>query len=661
MGRAATLWVLGAILVGCGDVGETADLGDASGPVDAAGDSDPTSDVGADAEADTKTPPVVAWCEGTTSYRWDPGAGLDLETFPDDFFTVDAPDSPTGLRLRFAQANAPWIPDMPDLLRGAFDDLNALSGFGRNAGAVLRFTAPIAEVPTGADASVTSDALMLLDLDTQPPTRVPYEASLGDDGRDLVLWPLRPFRPGARHALVATTALAAADGGCVAPSAALRAVLTGQADDPALERLQGRYADLLASTGLEPAEISAAAVFTTHSDLDVIYDAAADVRTRDYAWLAPPTCEKQGDRYRCEGSFTAYDYRDGRHIATPTPSAPWELPVSVWLPAEGEGPFPVVLAAHGIGHHRGYGAAVASLLVPEGFAVVAADAMEHGDHPTNEPDQRELDSMKFLGLNLEALAVDALALRGNFNQTLLDRLQLIELIRQAPDVDGDGAPDLDVTRLAYHGTSLGGMMGAPLLAASDDIGAAVLTVAGGRLLVFATDTAPVKAFKDLLIGLVGSEALFERLLVVAQTVVDAADPATFGAHVLSDRRVGTDPPDLLFPVAIADETVPPAAGKALARALGIPHVGVVRDPVALLPLEPALPTSANIASGASTAGFFQYDRVGGPDASTPATHDNTPFSPECQLQSRHFLSTWLDTGTAELLDPYDVLATPSLP
>ncbi|MGM0575373.1 MAG: hypothetical protein ACQEXJ_06555 [Myxococcota bacterium] len=667
MRRALALCFLGAVLVACDDGGDPAAQPDASGSEDAA-TPDSTDDAGTtpDATTDGSTEevdasPPIAWCEGDTAYRWDPVAGEDLETFPDDFHTLDAPDSPTGLRLHYTEANAPWIPDMPDLLRGSFQDMNLLSGFGRNAGAVLRFTAPLAEVPTGAEASVTSDALMLLDLETEPPTRVPYEAWLNEDAKNIVLWPLRPFRPGTRHAVVATTGLLDAEGGCVSPSPALRDVLTGQAADPALERLEGRYADLLERTGLDAADISAATVFTTHADLGVVLEAAADVKTRDYAWTAPPTCEDEGDRIRCEGTFEAFDYRDGRHVETPTPEAPWELPVSVWLPAEGEGPFPVVLAGHGINGRRGHGKTVAGMVVPDGFAVVAADAMEHGDHPSNAPEEDdELDAMKFLGLSLESLTVDALALRGNFNQTLLDRLQVVELIRDAPDVDGDGEPDLDVSRLGYHGTSLGGMMGPPLLAATDDVDAAVLTVAGGRLLVFATDTEQVKQFEDLIINLVGSRALFERLLVVGQTVVDAADPATFGAHVLTDRRVEGNVPDVLFPVAIEDETVPPAAGKALARAMGIPHVGEVLDEVALLPRD-TLPVEANVDGSGTTAGFFQYDRVGGGSGATAATHDNTPFSPECRLQSRHFFRTWLDTGTAELLDPYEELSTPPLP
>ena len=204
-------------------------------------------------------------------------------------------------------------------------------------------------------------------------------------------------------------------------------------------------------------------------------------------------------------------------------------------------------------------------------------------------------------------------------------------------------------------------MGAPLLALADNIEAGVLTVAGGRLMTFATDNATVEAFKPLLADVVGSEALLNRLFTAAQTVVDAADPATFGAHILADRLDSAPPiPNLLCQVAIVDETVLPAAGKALARALGIPHVPPVLDPVALIATSSPAPVVGNLVDGAATAGFFQYDRVSEGAGVTAATHNNTLFSAEASLQALHFLRAWRDTGRGEIIDPYAELSTPAL-
>lgn len=618
------------------------------------------ADVGADAVADVvdATPP---FCSGATAQVYDPTVGAELELFPDDYYTrVDA-ESPTGLRLDLSPAIAPWIDDIADLLRGTFDGLDGLSGFGTNAGLVFRFDGPVGSLPATAAESLASDAILLLDLSTDPPTRVPFEARTNDGGKDIILWPLRPLALAARHAAVITTAQPAADGGCLAPSETLRGLLTGAVEAPRLRALVPRYAAALAATGLAPEEISAATVFTTQDDVAVIRAVAADVRARSYGWSEPPTCVIDGGMRRCDGAFEAYDYRDGRIITDATPSASWRLEVTAWLPV-GAGPFPTVFAAHGIDDSvAGAPAQMARELVPEGFAVVAMDALDHGRHPTAAAISGGQHALAFMGIDLQEMTIDALTLRGNFNQTVVDRLQLIALLRADPDLDGDGAADLDAEHLGYYGVSLGGMMGAPLLALANNIDAGVLTVAGGRLMTFATDNATVEAFKPLLADVVGSEALLNRLFTAAQTVVDAADPATFGAHILADRLDSAPAiPNLLCQVAIVDETVPPAAGKALARALGIPHVPPVLDPVALIATSSPAPVVGNLADGAATAGFFQYDRVSEGAGVTAATHNNTLFSAEASLQALHFLRAWRDTGRGEIIDPYAELSTPAL-
>ena len=52
----------------------------------------------------------------------------------------------------------------------------------------------------------------------------------------------------------------------------------------------------------------------------------------------------------------------------------------------------------------------------------------------------------------------------------------------------------------------------------------------------------------------------------------------------------------------------------------------------------AAPVSGNVAG--STAGYFQFDRVG-VNNPVKAQHNNTPLSPEGQLQARHFLQNFL--------------------
>ncbi len=674
MSRRVMVLLLVGVLAACdggGAANPDLDASDLSDSQEIAGDSTDASDVeatpdaeatsDADADAETASDADAGPVSGT-QWLYDPVAGTELWAFPDDYLTRPDPDSPTGLRVDTSVGRAPWVADLDTIIQKSIADLSSLSGFGTQGGGFLRFSAALGPLPTGAEGSVTNDQLMLLDLGTDPPTRVPFDASHNDEDKALIIWPLRPLRERTRHALVATTALRDAAGLPLLPSPLLARLVAGTDPPAGLESLVPRYQELTAKTGLAPESLAAAVVFTTHGDLDRVFTAVADVTTRSYAWTEAPACKPDGDLRACEGTFTAYDYRHDGWVTGEAPAATWELRVSIWLPAKaaGPGPYPTLFYGHGINDSRGSGRGLAKRFAPRGFAVVAADALEHGEHPTADPGDDQLNAMRFLGIDLENVRIDALALSGNFNQTMLDRLQLIALMKDAPDVDGDGAPDLDPERFGYYGISLGGMMGSSILAASSDLRVGVLPVAGGRLIAFVTDTGLIKPLLPLLGTLVGSEALLERLLIGAQSVIDAADPATFASHVLTNRLVSGPTPHVLFPVAIGDEVVPPAAGRALARGLGIPQVPPVLFPVDLIEVTGPAPVSADLPDS-TTAGYFQLDRVTSGAKVVPADHDNTPYSPEVLLQAGHFLDTWLETGTPEILNPYAEMNTPPLP
>lgn len=643
------------LLAACGSDTTTDDPGqahtdagaDATGGTDAGG----PGDVGAEVTIDPLD--EFAWCEGDTQLMYDPVSGAQLETFPDEFFTVDDPDSPTGLRLAMNLETSPWLEGVAPLIGSTLADLGVLSGFGTHGGVLLRFTHPIGELAADGEAAATSDTLMFLDMETTPPTPVPYDVVYSDEGRDVMLWPLRPLRPMTQHAVVLTAAHLADDGGCVQPSPTMKQLLAGLAEDERLLRVQPRYQELLDTLELAPEDVSAATVFTTHGDLEILFDVAAVVREQTVDWLADPVCVEEANFVKCEGAFEVSDYREPQIILDAEPDATYTLPVTVWLPREGEGPFPTILFGHGINDSRRSGGSLASRFAPDGFAVIAADALEHNEHPTRTPeDEGTLDALRILGMDLTAFEIDAQALRGNFNQTAVDRLQLIELIRQAPDVDGDDVPDLDIEKLGYFGISLGGMMGPPLMALSGDFSLGVYTVAGGGLLTFATDNRQFNPMKPLVYNLVGSEEDFNRLLTVAQALIDPADPATFAPHVLHDRRVGETVPSLLFSVAAADQTVPAASGRVLARALQAEHLGTVVEPIFGIPLADGPVISGNLADGTATAAFFQFDEVSEGDGMTLAHHNNTPFSPESTAQIRRFLETWRDGEVPVLIDPF---------
>ncbi len=613
----------------------------------------------APAEAPDDAPDTdLTFCEAGPRHRYDPVANTELLAFPDDALTrVDA-TSPTGLRLDLDADRTPWLTQLPPFVQGLFSGLDELSGFARTGRLFVQLDGALGSLPTDAAASLTDPGLQLWDLGAQPPVRVPYAASVTDDGQHLWVDPLVTLSPGTRHALVLTRNHTTADGGCVVPASATRAVLSGTASEQALRRLVEPAAAFLNDVGLAPADVGALLLFTTHDELATgAVPVVADLRSQVPAWPSPAICEPyQEVGRRCEGMLLAHDYRVDRVLGDGTVRTPWTLPVSMWLPNT-EAP-PLVLFGHGLGSSRGEADEVARLLVPMGFAVASVDAVEHGDHPT-AADNGDADALAFLGLDLEAFTFDGRALRGNFEQTAIDRVQLLHLLRTVPDVDGDGVDDLDPDRMATWGVSLGAMIGSSVLALDGGLDAGLLQVAGGGLIRFATDTEDVRPFLPLFYDIAGSEEALERLLVVGQTLVDPADPATYGAHVLRDRLDDAPAPHLLVPVAIFDDTVPPATARALARALRLPQVPPVVEAVPPLEASSLAPLAGNL--GGRTAGYFQFDRVTRGDAVQPAGHGNTPLSPEGQLQALRFFETWAGGGVPEILDPFDVLGTAPLP
>jgi hypothetical protein len=671
------LTVIGFAVAACG--GESVKSLDADTLFDASGDLAST-EVGADAdaEADAETdgpPPTPAFCQGATAYMYDP-RGTILATFPDDWLTRPDPGSPTGLAIDVSAERAPWLAELPTIGQDVMGAIATLDGFGTTAGVVLRFTGALGAVPSGESASVASAGLQLLELTGTSARRVPFEAELTDDD-GLILWPMVPLRPATRHAVVMTTAIRDAAGGCISPSPTLRELLQGRVPAPGPAGLAGRYADALAAAQVAPADVSAAVVFTTQSIVEQTQAIAADIRGRTYDWVDAPVCTDQALFRECNATFGAQDYRTERVVRGTTATRDLTLPVRFWLPYPAATakiavpplpppePWPLIIFGHGLASDRGQAGALAPFAAPAGMATVAIDAVAHGDHPDSSGAGSKIEAvLSFFAIDIERQSLDALVLRDNWRQSTWEKLQLVELMRQHPDIDGDGAADLDLEHLAYLGASLGGIMGPELLALSPDIGAGVLSVPGGRVSSIISDSELFSGIVTLMAPAGTPKGEVRRFFPLLQTALERGDASNFGPYVLHDRFEGAGAaPHVLVAMAIDDNTVPNVANRSVARALGTPQVGVVRQPVGVVPRDIALPLAGNLDGGALTAGVFQYDRIrkSAGAAVEKATHDNVTKSYESVDQLLHFFSTWLDTGVPEILDPYVVLDTPPLP
>ncbi|MFH2007505.1 MAG: hypothetical protein ABI333_13045 [bacterium] len=622
----------------------------------------------------------VAFCDGPTRLLHAPERG-SLTTFPDDFFTVEDPSTPTGLRVSMWPGEDVQVSGALEKHAGLLEQLSTLDGFGINADLTLVFSGPLdsATLPAGGAGSGRVDAsVVLVDLDAAVPGFVDFDWRLVEEGdgsgtHTLVVSPTGPLRPQTRYGLAVTTRVRDTDGGCVAPSESMRQLLSGTSTEPRLTRVHGRISELVSAlegtgTITGPDELTAAVVFTTQSIWQTSAGIAEQIRQRTYPYSAVGGCVDHGDYRECAGSFEADDFRvDSHHVDDDAPASQTthHIPIVTYLPATpaGSGPFTTILYAHSLTQDRHQAELVAAFACPLGFAVVAIDAVLHGDHPEQPTDQSDFGRMMaFLGIESNpALPWDGLRLRGNLRQSAYEKLQLLELLRPGVDVDGDTVADVGIDPIGFVGASLGGIMGPEFLTFAPEMGFAVLVVPGARM-SWVIQHAP--SFEIFVVILQDGELDGEmaRVFPLLQAVMDRGDAGSYTRHVLRERLPGFDAavPHVLMQIAIDDAVVPNRTSQAYAAGLGIPLLGDPLLAMAGVSAGPDLPTAGNLTfdgGGAYppvTAGLYQYDVVwlgSGPDLE-PAGHRNVADNPITVHQSTHFLHTYAQGGVCEVVDPY---------
>lgn len=595
-----------------------------------------------------------------TELTWDPASG-SLDRWPEPDLLVDDATTETGVRLAFDPAA---YPSLGATLRGYLpvfeEDLAELDGFGVNAEAFFTFGRAF---DASALPATTEDPSALGLVVLEPRELRPALVSTTDEDRTVLLAPMRPLPARATVAAYVTRGATEAAGGCLEPSPAMRAALDEPDPDAtaAIEALVDQ--GVIGSAD----ELVALTVYPTQSIEGDSLAVADDVDARDApGFVEPPTCVTEAAWVRCEARVSLNDYRDGDGVfrraagEAAAPVASYEVPLTFWLPLDGEPPYPTLFFGHGLTGDRNQARRLAEFAAPEGLATVAAPALMHGEHPTNpDPDGGALNVVLgfFAVGDLSERALHAAKLRDHFRQTTWDRLQITRLLEGGPDVDGDGTSDVDPGALLYLGVSLGGLMGPELLATTDRYGAGVLVVPGGRVSAIIRDSSLFSSLIDLLRPRTASPGDVRRFFPILQTVLDAGDPASYGAHGLRDRFARAPAvPSVLLGVVLDDDTVPSSSNYALGRAYGVPIVEPVRREEVGFASVPG-PLSGNFADGAATGGLLQFDLVRDDGEVVPATHDNVGDSEVGAAAWFDFLTTHLD-GLARIRDPYAAVDFP---
>ncbi|MBM4321064.1 MAG: hypothetical protein FJ125_14205, partial [Deltaproteobacteria bacterium] len=501
--------------------------------------------------------------------------------FPNDLFTVESPDTITGLRLSLGEQNTLLVDEGMKVLLGParlVAWLNELDGFSISADLLVGLDGEIdpASLPETVAAAQQEQSPVFL-LDVQPGSahrgeRHPilvaaerFDDALAGLVHLLVVRPDLPLRPQNRYALVVRSTVRGADGSPLgraadfAVAAGLRRLPEGHPAAAQLGRARAQLEPVLeqlatAEPPLLPAELALVSVFTTQSATALV----GSMRTMLRSAAAPPLAVELGpdgddhpDLHRpaelpdapedpgdlsgidfiLRGTFTAPELRgaSGEPIRTdaallPVVTGIRRIPFLLALPVDPTAqPFPLVVLQHGHGARKEFLLYLAGFFARQGMATAAIDAVAHGELAEDAP---------FLALP------DVPRIRDNFLQTAANQLRLVQALESLGGLDlvpagvGDGQPDLDLQRpLGYVGESLGGIAGALFTAQEPRIGAVIINEAGGGLGLM------LDALADAGLRQGPKLALLE-LSVILQTFVDRMDPVSYARLLVAEPPPG---------------------------------------------------------------------------------------------------------------------------
>lgn len=335
-------------------------------------------------------------------------------------------------------------------------------------------------------------------------------------------------------------------------------------------------------------------------------------------WQAPP-CGQVPSCAQLLGPSnpsTNLTFLNPRPVATGTVTVPLLITVpnaasGRTKPADG---WPLVIFYHGVTRNRTDAIAISATLASQGFAVVSMDQPLHGLTDTSNPFYAQgplataigmaatertfdvdfisnstgapgpdgsIDSSGAHFINLASL----LTSRDNNRQAIVDPFTL------KASVPGLAFPPLNVSfnanAVSFVGQSLGAMNGGGFVTFEPTLNTAVLSVPGGGVAQLLNGSPtfgpPIRAGLAAAAGLQPGTPAFDQFFLVAQTVVDSADPVNLAAFAGSKAILlhevvgggaltggGTSPPDQVIPNSVPG--APLSGTEPLIRTLGLSSV-----------------------------------------------------------------------------------------
>jgi hypothetical protein len=212
-------------------------------------------------------------------------------------------------------------------------------------------------------------------------------------------------------------------------------------------------------------------------------------------------------------------------------------------------------------------------LAAVGVAMLGFDAPFHGD--------------RSIGVDPETALVSNIVLgREMMRQSVLDVALLVRMAQEGLLDAPDGRSTVQFARspVLYMGHSQGAQLAGIMLGVEPSVGAAFLSEAGGDAAITAVEREVIggTTVACFIAGLIGEDCAemtedHPLLTVVAQPVLDPADPLSYAHRMLQERPTDWTPVSIAMTEGLIDMYTPPRTIEALATAIGLPIVEPVES------------------------------------------------------------------------------------
>jgi len=523
--------------------------------------------------------------------------------FPSDYFSVDDVTSATGRRLQVEDGLV-----TPAVMRQYSSALqpsavfNGASGFSAAMPVLFEWDAPW-------DSANLTDAVVAIDLTTGE--RVPLRVTLSLPANSERISarnkrPVMEIRPrarwtfGHRYVVAATNALRSADGSAMPAVPGFARLLQQKGADYAL---YASAISALSQQGISEQDLLIATVFTVRTEEEVVAPLLTHVDTAyrlehpvrklrvSYPWMSVVGATVTG-----EVRLTSFRDDEGYMRASDHPGEDYWAPFVLAIPRASKSTrAPVAIYGHGISINKESALGTVTLAnATHGVATFAIDQPNHGARQDQDGGYifnliRPRDVIRLLGIITQS-PVDHVSAQKALETSLAG----VDVFPESAYADvfpwavfrGDGVADLDVSKIYYQGTSMGGVLGlayiavtpGPLQGAYLQVpGIGVSDILGKSILWESQQFEPVlPGFENFMpLGISGEEAAL--LFASVQQKLDYGDAVNF-VHHLQQPFVGRQPVPVALQYGLDDGIVPNAATESLLLLADIPLVGpVLRD------------------------------------------------------------------------------------